>query len=363
MLEDEEGFLYPQINKSLCIDCGLCEKVCPILKRKKIERIKTYKKIYAVRLKDYETLMNSSSGGAFSALSDYVIKEKGSVVGVIYSKEMKVQHAFAKTKEECQAMQGSKYVQSDLGNTYRLCKDYLNHNKTPLLFTGTPCQVEGLKNFLGKPYDNLITIDIICHAVPSPKIFSNYVNLVNKKYQDKLINLFMRSKQKNGWGHNFSYLYEFKSGNHFFDPQGLKSWSTLFFSKMIDRPSCHDCQFCNLDRSGDITIADFWDDRNLRPDIFSKNGTSLFIINTNKGMNVFNKINISFHFWELSEEEALQPNLISPTKASLERKDFWKYYKRHGFQKTYKKYFTDEPSTIIKIKVIIWNLFHGKLKF
>jgi coenzyme F420-reducing hydrogenase beta subunit len=291
--------------------------------------------------------MNSSSGGAFSALAEYVIGKKGVIYGATYDSTMKVVHTKAETLEEYKKMRGSKYSQSDIIGIFEDCKKELLRGRN-VLFTGTPCQIAGLNAYLHKHYEKLLTVDLICHAVPSPKIFAEYVNFVNKKYKDTLIDIAMRYKQSCGWSHSYAYKYLFKSGKSLVDPLGLINWGRIYFSGCIDRPSCSNCQFANFDRVGDITIADFWDDLLLRPDLKSKKGTSLLMINSKNGVEVAEHLYDSLQFWDITEYEALQRSLIKPSDVSLQHEKFWTIYKKEGFEGTLKKMYPIKQTALIK---------------
>lgn len=341
MLPDEEGFFYPYVDMDKCIQCGLCEKVCPIVKRKNTIRENSYLDLFALRIRNHDVLMKSSSGGAFSAIAEYVISQGGIVVGATYNEKMQVVHSFADNYDEYEKMRGSKYSQSNIIGVFKRCKEILSSEKTKnrlLLFSGTPCQIHGLKSFLIHDYKNLITVDIVCHSIPSPMVFEDYIKFVNNHFNDRLTNLQMRYKQKNGWSQQYSYRYVFESGMSYVDPEGLFNWGTIYFSHVINRPSCEACPYTNLDRVGDFSIADFWDENKLRPDIYSKEGTSLFIINTQKGQELFKHITDKINVWRISEREAMQPCLMRPTPSYIERKYFWKCYKKYGLEKAVKLY-------------------------
>ena len=355
MTIDDEGFEYPSIKESLCVECGLCEKICPIVNRKNRDlEDKVYKRLYAIRHKDEEILSRSSSGGAFFAIAKYVIDNNGYVVGAAYSDNMVVQHMIASTLEECVKFQGSKYSQSDVKDIFPQVKSLLKKGRM-VLFTGTPCQVDGLKRYLLKPYDTLVTMDVVCHAVPSPMIFREYVDYVNKKLSGRLKGIVMRDKRIYGWSHRYSYRYDFHNDRSIYDSPKVENWGRLYFSKLIDRPSCHECKYTNLFRPSDITVADFWDDNNLRPDIKSRKGTSLFIVNSDNGTKVFEAIRQDLDVWSITEQEAMQPCLMYPTPANHRREEFWKYYHKKGFNAAYRKYFEDSlwQKTKKKIKAFV----------
>ncbi|MCF0124476.1 MAG: Coenzyme F420 hydrogenase/dehydrogenase, beta subunit C-terminal domain, partial [Clostridia bacterium] len=207
--------------------------------------------------------------------------------------------------------------------------------------------------FLKRNYDNLLCVDNICHSVPSPLIFKEYVNLVNSKYPSPLIKIDMRNKE-NGWSHTYRYKYFFADGSSIGDESlKLEHWGKLFFSGLITRPSCNACHFTSFSRVGDITVADFWDDKGKRPDAFSKNGTSLFIVNTDAGSEILNKIAYSVDKWELSKEEALQPCLVSPVASNPQKDEFWLFYANKGFYAAYQKFFATPLKLKMKMNIIL----------
>ena len=219
---------------------------------------------------------------------------------------------------------GSKYVQSEIQGVYNQIKTYLKSDRW-VLFTGSPCQVEGLKLFLRKPYENLLTVDLVCHAVPSPLIYKQYINMCSTKLGQKVMSINMRYKQTYGWSHRFSYCFYFENGQKAVDPVWVVNWGKIFFSQMINRPSCHSCKYSNLDRPGDFTIADFWDNKKNRPDLYSCEGTSLLMVNTNMGLDLINKLYDSIDLWKITKDEAMQPCLIRPTCSNQRRQEFWEF--------------------------------------
>ena len=342
--------MYPHIDSDKCKDCKLCEKVCPILVRDSQIRRNSYKGIYAGRLHDAKLLHESSSGGAFYAFAQWIIAEGGVVVGAAYNDRCEVFHGFAETLEDCKKFRGSKYVQSQIEGVYKRTKDILKAGRK-VLFTGTPCQVAGLKLYLRKVYTNLYTMDLVCHAVPSPKIFKDFKEYAEKKIGVRISAISMRDKAVREWLEPFSYRYHADSGKSMVDPPQVVRWDCLYFSQYINRPSCHKCRFTNFDRVGDVTVADFWDYDNKRPDLRDNRGTSLVIVNTCNGEEMLNNVSEVFAVYPISEDEAIQPCLASPTIANEKRERFWTYYYSNGFEKTYNKYF--RPKRIVKVKKMI----------
>lgn len=273
MVLDDEGFLYPEINKDLCINCGLCKKICPNKNYPNNDKVKTYIAINNSK-KDLE---NSSSGGCFLPIAQYIIKNGGVVFGVTYDECLNAIHDYVETEEELIKFQGSKYVKSDLNDSYQKVKEFLLKDKL-VLFSGTPCQCQGLRTYIGKS-DKLYTCEIICHANPSPKVFQYYKqNLENKKGK-KVADIKFRSK-KNGW-HNQKPIIIYENGE---EEEEEIYFYYGFVKELLNRPSCHNCYFCSTNRLSDFTIGDAWRIKYFDPEIKDDDtGISLLCINTDKG--------------------------------------------------------------------------------
>lgn len=343
--ETPEGFMYPNVDQGKCVHCGLCLTVCPLL-HKTSKTDNTVKNAYALRHKNADILYNSSSGGAFFALVQYVISAGGMVFGAVYDESMHVVHTYSTTLEGCYKFQGSKYSQSNLAGIFEKVKYFLKEGKI-VLFSGTPCQNHGLLLYLKKKYDNLITVDIICHSVPSPRIFTDYIGMIQRRYNDIIINVSMRDKTL-GWGTTESYRYYFKSGKEILNPKGFVGWQHIFESGLITRESCFDCHYTNLNRVTDFTIGDFWDIGNLRPELRSKSGTSILLVNTEKAQTILNHLRDSLYLWPVTESEYLQPRLQEPSKRPNKYDDFWDLYHSKGFKASY-NYFFPTPSILKRL--------------
>lgn len=334
MKSDEEGFLYPICDISQCNDCHLCEKICPIIYRDNNTYHNRPLKILAVRNKEKEILYHSSSGGAFSALAEEILIKHGIIYGAEYNEKHIVIHSKETTKNGILKFRGSKYVQSNICGIYEEIKSYL-HKGELVLFSGTPCQVEGLKCFLRKPYENLITVDILCHGVPSPKIFSDYIKFIKKYSIGHLKNIFMKDKTF-GWGYQNVRLY-FKEGYTEFNTPLSSLWNKIYYDHICNRPSCHNCKFTNLYRAGDITLGDFWNIEKSHKEFYSSLGVSLLMINTTKGESIWNNIKQNFAYIQSNINECMQPVLQYPQPESIEKEQFWKDYKKYGFEKVIRK--------------------------
>lgn len=336
MIEDEEGFLYPVIDSNNCIECGACEKACPVIFRDKGKFQLVQQSLYVCHHKNEEIWQSSSSGGIFTALSDYVFSNGGVVYGAMYDENFAVVHGAAENEYEAIKFRGSKYSQSDLTGVYTDIKQRLKTDQL-VLFSGTPCQVEGLRSFLRKPYPNLITVDLLCHCVPSPKVFRDYITFLKKKYKSDIAAINMKDKT-NGWT-NQSLRLTLADGTTRFGEENTRLWNKLFYSHTIARPSCHSCRFSNINRPGDITIGDYWGIENVHPEYFDKRGISLLITNTPQGEKIFEAIKHSLVYIQSDISKALTSKYVYATKPSPIRAQFWNYYLCHGFENTIKKYY------------------------
>lgn len=285
MNQDEEGFDYPTVNKNNCIDCGLCEKVCPILNSGESKRPL---KVYAAKNTNEGIRFKSSSGGIFTALAEDIIHRGGVVFGVSFDKEWSAIHTYTENIEGLAAFRGSKYVQSKIGSSYKQVKSFLENGRE-VLFTGTSCQIAGLKSFLRKDYPNLLTIEILCHGVPSPKVWQRY--LAEKKTQfhcNEICQINFRDKS-NGWA-QFHLIINFTNGNLYTTPFSNDTYFKGFLSNLYLRPSCYSCKCKNGRANSDIVIADYWNINEALPEFNDNKGISLILINTPKGNCSYNNL-------------------------------------------------------------------------
>ena len=349
MIPDEKGFVYPVIGQELCIDCGKCRKVCPFQNEIDVEKRLDNPLVYAVKQKDEKIRMESTSGGVYTAISNLTLDKAGSIYGVKFDENFKVIHSKANNSYERDKFRGSKYIQSDLKDTFVKIQNELRRGQD-VLFTGTGCQVAGLRKFLvdtKTDIDRLITNDIICHGTPSPLLWDDYLRFVQKK--NKLTSYTFRYKEK-GW-HGYNVRAEFQNGKSRTNSSDLKIYANLFSSNLALRPSCYNCKFANLNRPSDIMIGDFWGIEKTMPEIDDNKGISLVLINTDKGKIVFDKIKENLEVWESNTRDCLQPNLIEPTKKPPKREQFWQDYFNNGFEYIAKKYAGYNLKSIVKKKI------------
>ena len=286
MEEDKEGFLYPVIDEEICIHCDKCKKTC-IYHQQSSKNVQeeTFPQVYAAYCKDEGVVKHSSSGGMFTPMYQNVLKKGGKVVGVRYDEDMNVIYDIADTEEGCEKFRGSKYVCADSKDVKQRVKELLLEDQY-VLYTGTPCQIAGLKSYLGKEYEKLYTVELICHGVSSPKVFRKYCEYLESVYKSKMTNFEFRNKLK---GVNQPYiLIEFESGSIDFESALKQNFSRAFRSNNIQRPCCYNCEYVGKQVGvGDITIGDYWGIEEEHPEFADEKGISLLKINTPKGKAFF----------------------------------------------------------------------------
>mgnify|MGYP002581571268 FL=1 len=340
MKEDMEGFLYPEVDQSSCIHCNACDRVCPILNVK--ERKPFEQSAYIVQNKDVEVLRESTAGGAFTAIAKYVIHNSGVVFGVELNKNLEAHHIYVEDVTELKRFRNSKYVQSSVGGTLRKVKFFLEQGKT-VCFSGTPCQIEGLKCYLKKDYENLITVDVVCRAVPSPLIFRKYVELQKQELEDDIKTVRFRDKY---YGYKYSTMNVVTDRNHGNYHQGVESdpWLRAFFSNICDRPSCHNCHFRNQYRVSDFTIWDCFPAGRVSKELDNDKGATRVLVHTDKGRRIFEAIKDDFSYVEVKPEEAVAgaKEMQESVKPHEQRQVFFEDANKLSGSQLFYKYF---PST------------------
>lgn len=339
MKPSPEGFLYPELLNENCIDCGLCAIVCPIECGNHNEMSKTY---YAAYNKDEATIVKSSSGGVFPEVAKYVLNDGGIVFGAFLDEDHQLKHIAIELESDLQKVLSSKYIQSDMGECFTQCREFLNIGRK-VLFSGTPCQIQGLKNFLRKDYSNLYTVDVICHGIPSQKMFDAYVAFLEKKHNAMFVDIDFRDKKRNGWSITLRYTMQFKNGRKkdYYLISKLSEYFMAFLNSHVLRESCYSCPFSSMNRPGDITLGDFWGYQVTRPELKHRQGLSLVLVNSSKGdllmQRISKKITLSLvdeNSIKLSENK----NLYTPSKRPGTRYKVYEELDIFGFDEIARRY-------------------------
>lgn len=354
MEADEEGFSYPHIETSKCVNCHLCENVCPEQHHTNNSVIS----VYAAKNKNESIRSRSSSGGTFRLLSNCVLAKGGIVYGCAFDDHMVAGHIAVEKEEDMPRLQSSKYVQSDVANTYSEAKQWLESGRI-VLYSGTPCQIAALKNFLRKDYENLLLVDVLCHGVPSPEILSHYIKTMEEKFAGTMVSLNLRDKKK-----SWKRLYvnaEFDNGKNYFIFCGYDSYLSMFLNNLSQRPSCFACPFTSTNRQGDITLGDFWGIGKHIREMDDDKGTSMIIVNTEKGKNAWDEIEEQMNSIQTDIDTAIDGNkvLCTPPKKNPNRDAFYRLYAEKGYEAAAEKY-AMVPS---RPKQIYYNVMRKGLDF
>lgn len=338
MKEDTEGFVYPVVSIENCINCRVCERVCPVLNKKSIESYA--QRGFIVQNKDKKILRESTAGGAFTAIAKYVIDQGGVVFGAELAKDLTVHHICVEQEKDLFRLRNSKYVQSFVGGELlKQVKSFLKDGKY-VCFSGTPCQIEGLKNYLGNNCSNLITVDVVCRAVPSPMIFRKYLEYQEKKMEGKIQSVRFRDKY---YGYKYSTMNIITDRNHGNYHKGVESdpWLRAFFSNICDRPSCHRCRFRSRYRVSDFTIWDCFHVGRFSKELDNDKGATRMLIHTEKGEKIFNEIKNQYKYIEIELEKALigTKELEESVKSHKNRTAFFKDAAVLNGTQLFEKYF------------------------
>ena len=342
----EFGFRYPQIDKDACVNCGLCEKVCPT---DKALEVPVEQKVYAAVHKDTEVLAKSTSGGAFTAIADAIFAQGGIVYGAAMLDDMQVKHIRTTGKDDFEGLRSSKYLQSDTGTTYQMVEQDLKQGKF-VLYSVTPCQIDGLKNFLGKDYETLYTVDIVCHGVGSQAYFDKYMDFARERY-GKIKALRFRSKEYAGWSCGGVVVVVDSSDclkkipYRDFD----NYYYSYFLSGDIYRKSCYSCKYANTNRVGDFTLGDYWGVEALNLPLQTENGCSLLLVNNQHAMQLLDEIE-SLDRVETTVEQAAHCNkqLNAPSKLMDSRQNRIGEYESMSGQQIQKEYLKNHRKTVVK---------------
>ena len=348
---DIEGFWYPEVNMETCIDCHLCEKVCPIIEPAK--HITRYEEpvVFAAYTKDDVIRIDSTSGGIHSMLAQAMYKKKAYVGGAIYNEDHTVSHIASNDPKMLDEIRSSKYLQSSMEGQYEEIKKLLQAGEE-VFYCGCPCQIQALYKYLKKEYVNLTTCDFICRGVNSPKVFLKYMDMLELQYGAKATKIKFKAKE---WGwHNFSMRVNFANGKEYCKDR----YHDLFFigylqANLLTRPSCYDCHFKGFPQKADITLADFWGIENLDKSMDQDRGTSLVMVNSDKGMLLFDSIKDKIEWRQFTMADARKGNgaMDASVKAlKPNRRKFYEAIDKEPFEIVAKKFFPPVPTTLTKLK-------------
>lgn len=341
MIEDEYGFRFPQIDTEKCVGCGNCQKVCCINNEVELCKPGT---VYAASYKNKDISAKSASGGIFAALAKQVLTEGGIVFGSAYTKQFDVEVISIEKIEDLPRLQGSKYVQSSMNNSFLKIKSELQTGRT-VLFCGVPCQVEALKRFLGRSYKNLLLVDIVCHGVPSNRMLKDYLSFLADKKQMEIQSIQFRTKTKgqNVYG-EIAYRQVSHTGEIAYRQEPLISYKSSYYKLFLNcqtfRDSCYNCKFAGTKRPGDISLCDYWGIEDEHPDFVKEvekeglAGISAIMVNTNAGLAFFERLKQEFLLRESTVEQVAKhnPQLQAPSVETAERKQVLDCYRQSGYQ-------------------------------
>lgn len=331
MVPDCEGFLYPIVDNQKCVNCGMCEKVCPeLIIQNTLPVIKTY----ATYRRNFEKRLESASGGIFAVLAEFVLQNNGVVFGAAFDDKWNLRHYAVDSIDELHNLKGSKYLQSTIGTTFKEAEKYLKCGKM-VLFSGTPCQIQGLKKYLKVDNFNLITVDLICHGVPSPKVWKQYLKETSKgrklekfKFRDKRMGI-----------KDAPLFFDFENGDVIFEKYSESPYIRGFINNLYLRPSCYKCSFKSSKRCSDFTIGDFWGIENFLPEFDNKYGVSAVMLRTKKAIKIFSLIKNELIIAESSVDQIVieNPCYSSSVIENPKREYFFKMWRKNGVIRAVKK--------------------------
>lgn len=354
---DHEGFWYPEVDRNKCTDCHLCEKICPVLNIDALKHHnKSAPKVFGGYNKDIVIRFDSTSGGVFSLLAQAMYKQKGYVSGAIYTDEFKVVNFISDDKKDLKRLRSSKYVQSNADGLYRRIKSLLESGEK-VLACGSPCQMAALRGFLRKDYDNLIIVDFLCRATNSPKVFEKYKESLESRYGSKIVAIKDKNKD-HGW-HSLARKVTFENGQVYYGEGHEDDYRRGYHANVFERPSCYECKFKGVPRISDITLGDFWGIGSVDPSLEQNLGTSLVIINSEKGEKYFDIIRDKLVMKEFSLDDIVPGNSTAimggklPYPAGIDRNEFFKALDEMPFDECAAKFFpyVSEQKVTLKRKI------------
>lgn len=351
---DIEGFWQAEVDHQKCIDCGLCLKVCPLLNADKLNEYNSefgMPEVLASYNSNQEIRHISTSGGVFSAMAEKVLSEGGFIGGAVWTADFGAEHILSDKYEDLQRIRGSKYFQSDATGIYRKVRDALKTGRK-VLICGTPCQMAGLRTFLRRDYDNLLIVDFVCGNINSPKLFHKYVESLEAKYGSKMISYHPKNKDYGGW-HNFAFKATFANGATYVRNRTKDPFTRCFIGTHLgSRPCCFECKFKKLPRVADITIGDFWGIEKVDPEWDSPMGTSLVMLNNDKGKTFYESLGDTVASKTEPLEGAVEGNphiLHNSRPTATNREEFYRLLDERGFDYAMKKTGNAKAPLLIRI--------------
>jgi coenzyme F420-reducing hydrogenase beta subunit len=339
MVADSEGFLYPQVNEQICTGCGICDQFCPMTSEVSQGKPPI---AFAAWNRDETIRAESSSGGVFSTLMEKILDQRGVVIGAAFNSMMILCHQSAQNAVESSKFRGSKYLQSVIGDAYQETQEFL-HQGRYVLFSGTPCQIAGLYAYLGHDDHNLLTCDVACHGVPSPKVFAAYKTMMERRHGAKVQKIAFRRKDS-GWK-RFSLALSFDNAKEYRRVVTDDPFMIGYLRNTYLRPSCHSCRFARLPRVADISLADFWGVEKHHPEWDDDTGTSLVLVQTEKGLNFWGACSnaLVMHETDLTVAIRSNPCICGSVPPGNNRADFFIDLEQLPFENLIKKYMLPPP--------------------
>ena len=364
MKPDEEGFLYPEVDKSTCVDCHLCEKVCPVLNVKPEEQ--RPQEGYVVQHRDEEILRQSTSGGAFTAIASWVIEQGGVVFGAAYDEDFTIHHTWVSELEELVRFRNSKYAQSETRDSYHQAKAFLDRGKI-VLYSGTPCQLEGLLRFLRRKYENLITVDVVCRACPSPLVFKKYLEMQQEMLGGRINNVRFRDKY---YGYSYSSMSIGSDGKQYHEGIDTDPYLRAFFSEISIRPSCIECKFRKRYRETDFTIWDCFDIASYSEEMNNDKGATKVLTHSERAKNMIPKLRDKLYIMSSNPKQMLIMGGVNEIDIKLAahplRQQFFKDLNNMPPMEVFDKYFpvrlknkAEKKARILFYKLGLYDLIKG----
>ncbi|HPE95428.1 MAG TPA: Coenzyme F420 hydrogenase/dehydrogenase, beta subunit C-terminal domain [Bacillota bacterium] len=337
-------FKYPRIDFSKCVGCNKCEKVCPVIKDAAIQPTCAPEAVIA-RHRNSEIRKASTSGGIFSAAVEEILTKNGIICGAVFDENFKVRHICTESEDDIHKMMGSKYAQSDMGDCFSQIRSYLDHERL-VLFTGCPCQVAGLRAFLGREYNNLILMEVVCHGIPSEQMLRSYIKLLETKKRSGLTALRFRDKSK-GWHHS-SVTAAFSSGGSYSKPYTADAYMRGFLGSTYLKESCYHCRFRAFRSGADLTVGDFWGAESEIPQFDDNTGLSAVLINTQKGKNFLQSLDIDSHPIDAETVICYNKNIMESPERSPDRDEFYRLAQKIGYSNAICKMFWEKTAAKLK---------------